>query len=69
VSTPVYSFWTKVMVCFFQAFTPMAECACTIIAKNGFKDKIKVIPKRSTDLIVGKGMLLLSTIVCQTWSH
>lgn len=42
-------YWT------FQAFTPMAECARSIIAANGFKDKIKVVPKRSTELKVGKG--------------
>jgi len=33
----------------------MAECAKKIIAENGFADKITVIPKRSTELVVGKG--------------
>lgn len=32
----------------------MATCALRIIAKNGFSDRIKLIPKRSTDLTVGK---------------
>lgn len=36
-----------------EAFTPMSECALKIIALNGFQDKIKVIPKRSTALTVG----------------
>jgi protein arginine N-methyltransferase 7 len=41
---------------YFQAFKPMAECASKIIAQNGFADKIKLVPKRSTDLVVGEGM-------------
>lgn len=36
-----------------EAFKPMSECALKIIALNGFTDKIKVIPKRSTQLQVG----------------
>ncbi|XP_066254433.1 protein arginine N-methyltransferase 7 [Euwallacea similis] len=36
-----------------EAFKPMSECALNIIELNGFKDKIKVIPKRSTTLSVG----------------
>lgn len=36
-----------------EAFKPMSDCALKIIALNGFKDKIKVIPKRSTDITVG----------------
>ncbi|KAJ8943825.1 hypothetical protein NQ318_020897 [Aromia moschata] len=38
-----------------EAFKPMGECALKIIAINGFQDKIKVIPKRSTQLTVGDG--------------
>ena len=37
-----------------EAFTPMAECAKKIIAENGFADKIHIIPKRSTEITVGK---------------
>lgn len=37
-----------------EAFTPMAECAKKIIAENGFADKIHIIPKRSTEVTVGK---------------
>lgn len=37
-----------------EAFPPMSNCALKIIAQNGFKDKIKVIPKRSTQLTVGE---------------
>lgn len=36
-----------------EAFKPMSECAVKIIQQNGFADKIKVIPKRSTELTVG----------------
>lgn len=36
-----------------EAFKPMADCALKIIEDNGFKDKIQLIPKRSTDLTVG----------------
>ncbi|GAB1597958.1 protein arginine N-methyltransferase 7-like isoform X1 [Argonauta hians] len=38
-----------------EAFTPMAECAKNVIKRNGFADKIRLIPKRSTELTVGKG--------------
>lgn len=42
-----------------EAFKPMSDCAIKIIALNGYKDKIKVIPKRSTQLSVGpQGELL-----------
>ena len=34
----------------------MADCARKIIQKNGFGDKIKLIPKRSTDVTVGPGI-------------
>ena len=37
-----------------EAFAPMAECAKKIIAENGFADKIHIIPKRSTEIKVGK---------------
>ena len=38
-----------------QAFEPMAKCAVQIIADNGMAEKIKVIPKRSTEIQVGPG--------------
>lgn len=38
-----------------EAFTPMAECARKVIQKNGFHDKIHLIPKRSTEITVGVG--------------
>nr|XP_033328864.1 protein arginine N-methyltransferase 7-like isoform X1 [Megalopta genalis]XP_033328865.1 protein arginine N-methyltransferase 7-like isoform X2 [Megalopta genalis] len=37
-----------------EVFSPMAECAMKIIEKNGFKDKIRLIPKRSTKITVGR---------------
>ncbi|CAK1544911.1 unnamed protein product [Leptosia nina] len=37
-----------------EAFKPMAECCLKILQKNGVSDKIRVIPKRSTDLTVGE---------------
>lgn len=36
-----------------EAFKPMSVCAIETIKSNGFDGKIKVIPKRSTDLTVG----------------
>ena len=33
----------------------MAECAKRIIAENGFANRIQIIPKRSTEVIVGEG--------------
>ncbi|XP_029637505.1 protein arginine N-methyltransferase 7 [Octopus sinensis] len=42
-----------------EAFTPMAECAKKVIKRNGFEDKIKLIPKRSTELTVGEGKDML----------
>jgi hypothetical protein len=33
----------------------MAKCAKKIILSNGFADKIKIIPKRSTEVTVGSG--------------
>ncbi|KAK3086794.1 hypothetical protein FSP39_023581 [Pinctada imbricata] len=38
-----------------EAFTPMAECARGIIKDNGYENKIRLIPKRSTDVTVGEG--------------
>ncbi|CAG4946707.1 unnamed protein product [Parnassius apollo] len=37
-----------------EAFKPMAECCLKILERNGVSDKITVIPKRSTDIIVGE---------------
>lgn len=37
-----------------EAFNPVAECAVKVIKDNGFDGKIKVIPKRSTELSVGQ---------------
>ncbi|XP_064611177.1 protein arginine N-methyltransferase 7-like [Liolophura sinensis] len=37
-----------------EAFVPMAECARKLIQQNGFGDKITLIPKRSTEVTVGK---------------
>ncbi|ODN02752.1 Protein arginine N-methyltransferase 7 [Orchesella cincta] len=42
---------TSVVAC--DAFTPMLECAKKVIARNGFEKQIKLIPKRSTELVVG----------------
>lgn len=39
-----------------EAFKPMSICAVDTIKMNGFEGKIKVVPKRSTDLTVGEGM-------------
>lgn len=33
----------------------MAECALKIMTENGYGDKIKLVPKRSTELTVGEG--------------
>ena len=37
----------------------MAACARQVMADNGFKDKIKLIPKRSTDVTVGPSMFAI----------
>ncbi|PSN41744.1 Protein arginine N-methyltransferase 7 [Blattella germanica] len=37
-----------------KAFQPMAECARKVIRENGFEDKIRLIPKRSTEMTVGE---------------
>lgn len=42
----------KIIAC--EAFKPMSQCAISILKLNGFSHKIKVIPKRSTELTVGK---------------
>lgn len=36
-----------------EAFAPMSKCALKVIRQNGFENKIKLIPKRSTDIAVG----------------
>uniref|UniRef100_A0A7N6BI46 Protein arginine N-methyltransferase n=1 Tax=Anabas testudineus TaxID=64144 RepID=A0A7N6BI46_ANATE len=36
-----------------EVFKPMAEAAQSIVEKNGFSDKIKIINKHSTDVTVG----------------
>ncbi|CAG5958356.1 unnamed protein product [Menidia menidia] len=36
-----------------EVFRPMAEAALSIVQKNGFSDKIKIINKHSTDVTVG----------------
>uniref|UniRef100_A0A3Q1F0C8 Protein arginine N-methyltransferase n=1 Tax=Acanthochromis polyacanthus TaxID=80966 RepID=A0A3Q1F0C8_9TELE len=36
-----------------EVFRPMAEAAQSIVKKNGFSDKIKIINKHSTDVTVG----------------
>ncbi|KAK3862916.1 hypothetical protein Pcinc_031254 [Petrolisthes cinctipes] len=38
-----------------EAFHPMAECARKGLKQNGFEDKVKLVPKRSTELEVGPG--------------
>ncbi|KAG8041154.1 hypothetical protein G9C98_002142 [Cotesia typhae] len=37
-----------------RAFRPMAECAEKIIKNNGFESQIKLIKKKSTEIIVGE---------------
>lgn len=37
-----------------EAFKPMAECCAKVLQANGVADKIKLIPKRSTELTVGE---------------
>ena len=34
----------------------MANCAESVIATNGFSDRIKLVRKRSTDVEVGEGL-------------
>ncbi|KAL1517658.1 hypothetical protein ABEB36_001395 [Hypothenemus hampei] len=41
----------KVIAC--EAFLPMSRCAKKILDLNGLQDRVKIIPKRSTDLRVG----------------
>lgn len=38
-----------------EAFKPMSDCAEKILEDNKVRDKIKLIKKRSTDIIVGDG--------------
>lgn len=39
-----------------EAFSPTSLIARKIIEKNGFKDKIKIVNKHSTEVRVGVGM-------------
>ncbi|KAM7542925.1 hypothetical protein Aperf_G00000008288 [Anoplocephala perfoliata] len=39
-----------------EAFDPVAKCAEKILKANGFGDKVRVIHKRSTDLVVGEDL-------------
>lgn len=36
----------------------MAKCAREIIQQNGLGNKIRLIPKRSTDITVGRGNII-----------
>ena len=38
-----------------QVLKPMAKIATAAVADNGLQDVVKVIPKRSTELVVGIG--------------
>lgn len=44
----------------------MAKCAREIIQQNGFGNKIRLIPKRSTDITVGRGNIIsfYDTCIC-----
>ncbi|VDM17929.1 unnamed protein product [Hydatigera taeniaeformis] len=39
-----------------EAFGPVASCALRILKANGFTDRVKLIHKHSTDLVVGEDM-------------
>ena len=39
-----------------EAVGPLADTACQIVHKNGFADRITVLHKRSTDLVMGENM-------------
>jgi len=39
-----------------EEFLPMAACAEKVIRQNGFEGKIKLVRKRSTELLVGPGL-------------
>ncbi|VDN16008.1 unnamed protein product [Dibothriocephalus latus] len=39
-----------------EAFSPVARCAKRVIHANGLQDRIRVIGKRSTDLVIGHDM-------------
>ena len=39
-----------------EAFKPMASVACRCIEANGMKDRIKIIAKRSTEILMGVDM-------------
>jgi tetratricopeptide (TPR) repeat protein len=56
----------QVVAC--EAIRPLAQVATRIIATNGYADRITVIPKRSTELVVGRDLperadLLISEIL------
>lgn len=48
----------------------MAKCANEIIKQNGFSDKILLIPKRSTEISVGKGkgVTIMTVILSETFT-
>ncbi|XP_065160684.1 protein arginine N-methyltransferase 7 isoform X2 [Atheta coriaria] len=46
-----------------EAFKPMGACALEVIKLNNCHDKIKVIPKRSTDIIIGEDMEFKANIL------
>uniref|UniRef100_A0A8B9KLF3 Protein arginine N-methyltransferase n=1 Tax=Astyanax mexicanus TaxID=7994 RepID=A0A8B9KLF3_ASTMX len=57
-----------------EVFKPMAKAAASIVQKNGFSDKIKVINKHSTEVTVGPGCKLywrgvLNTEGCEAVPH
>ncbi|XP_020808100.1 protein arginine N-methyltransferase 7 [Drosophila serrata] len=39
-----------------EAFLPMANCAAKILAANGAGDKVRLIRKRSTEILIGEDM-------------
>ncbi|XP_065074013.1 protein arginine N-methyltransferase 7 [Ochlerotatus camptorhynchus] len=38
-----------------EAFRPMADCAERVIAANGMGDRIRLVKKKSTDVVIGAG--------------
>ena len=70
-SQTVYLFYTNmfiimndVLYLLVQAFDPMADCAQKIMRDNKLADKIRLIPKRSTSIIVAPGKQLRAACVC-----
>jgi type II protein arginine methyltransferase len=56
----------RVIAC--EAIAPLAQVAARIVARNGYADRIAVIPKRSTELVIGRDLpepadLLISEIL------